>query len=106
RGGGRRGRLLPRRRLRCVVALAARDAGTSSLASEHDVDPWQRRALVARPAAGSTRGPRGARGGGLGRRDGGGVVVLAPGAEGAGRCPVRARVASLGRRELPGRAER
>ena len=50
--GGRRGRRLsPRRRLRIVFAVAARDDRTAARTTEHDLDSRQRRALAARAAA-------------------------------------------------------
>ena len=103
-GGGRRARrrqLAARRRLRDPEPVAARDARAARGAAERDVDSRERRALGPRAArhpgdeggvraARARRHPR--------RRDRPSLPSARTGR--ARRCPLRARLAALGRREL------
>ena len=107
RAGGRARRrpLAARRRLRHSEPVAARDARAPPGARERDLDPRQRRALAARPAARPARGDVVLRA--LRRRParGRGRLALQPPAAGrARRRALRPRLAALRRRELRARA--
>src|SRR5438874_3271772 len=99
-------RVLARRRLRVVVALAARDDRAVARAPEHDLDPRQRRALAPRAAGGPARSQARAYRARLRSRHGGGLALFVAGAGRGGGGAVRSRLTALRRRELSGGAGR